>query len=395
MLVAAFGDPGHAFPAIALSRGLAARGHDVFLETWERWREPVEVLGINFLAAEQYKVFPPTPSARSSVPSVVEAAQALVPAMREIGPDIVVSDVLTTAPALAAEVAGIGRATLIPHLWPEHIRGLPFFGVGLRPPRTPLGRRLWSAAEPLVEVGLRRGRDELSEARLELGLAALERFHGGTSSELALLATFPQLEYPRRWPDHVRITGPLLYEPAGGDVVPMPDPGDDRGPLVIVAPSTAKDPDCELVRMALRALADEPVRVIATMNRHAPDLPIEVPANATVVDWLSYERLMPEADLVICHGGHGTVARALSSGTPVLVSPIDGDMAENGVRVDWAGCGRMIPRRLTHPAGLRAAVRLLLDEPYIADQARGLAAWATANNGEERAAAAIERHLAA
>jgi len=315
--------------------------------------------------------------------------------MREIGPDIVVSDVLTTAPALAAEVLGVERATLIPHLWPGHIRGLPFFGAGLRPPRTPLGRRLWSAAEPLVEVGLRRGRGELNEVRSQMGLAPLERFHGGTSSELVLLATFPQLEYPRRWPDHVRVTGPLLYESPGGDVVPIPDPGDERGPLVIVAPSTAKDLDCELVRMALRALADEPVRVVATTNRHASSLPIDVPANATLVDWLSYERMMPEADLVICHGGHGTVARALSSGTPVLVSPVDGDMAENGVRVDWAGCGAMIPRRLTHPAALRAAVLLLLDEPRIADRARGLAAWATANNSEERAAAAIERHLAA
>ena len=38
----AFGDPGHAFPAIALGRALAARGHDVTLETWTRWREHVE-----------------------------------------------------------------------------------------------------------------------------------------------------------------------------------------------------------------------------------------------------------------------------------------------------------------------------------------------------------------
>jgi UDP:flavonoid glycosyltransferase YjiC (YdhE family) len=31
LLLGAFGDPGHAFPAIALGRALAARGHEVVL----------------------------------------------------------------------------------------------------------------------------------------------------------------------------------------------------------------------------------------------------------------------------------------------------------------------------------------------------------------------------
>ena len=44
-LLGAFGDPGHAFPAIALGRELAARGHDVHLQTWERWHEHVEAEG--------------------------------------------------------------------------------------------------------------------------------------------------------------------------------------------------------------------------------------------------------------------------------------------------------------------------------------------------------------
>ena len=39
LLLGAFGDPGHAFPMIALGRALAARGHDVVLQTWTRWEE--------------------------------------------------------------------------------------------------------------------------------------------------------------------------------------------------------------------------------------------------------------------------------------------------------------------------------------------------------------------
>ncbi|HEV7884586.1 MAG TPA: glycosyltransferase, partial [Solirubrobacteraceae bacterium] len=57
-MLGAFGDPGHAFPAIALGRALAGRGHDVTLQTWTRWREHVEAEGMTFAAAPEYHVFP-------------------------------------------------------------------------------------------------------------------------------------------------------------------------------------------------------------------------------------------------------------------------------------------------------------------------------------------------
>ena len=31
------------------------------MQTWERWREPVEALGLGFAAAQEYEVFPPPP----------------------------------------------------------------------------------------------------------------------------------------------------------------------------------------------------------------------------------------------------------------------------------------------------------------------------------------------
>ncbi len=65
---------------------------------------------------------------------------------------------------------------------------------------------------PVLEAGLRRGRRELNETRAALGLPALDDYHGAISRELALVATFPQLEYPRRWPAGVHVTGPMVFE---------------------------------------------------------------------------------------------------------------------------------------------------------------------------------------
>ena len=226
LLVAAFGDAGHAFPAIALARALDRRGHHVVVETWERWREAVENEGLEFAAAQEYKAFAGTGAQTEGVPSIAEAARALAPLLEELGPDLVISDILTTAPPLAAELAGLRRATLIPHVYPVHDGGLPFYGFGARLPMTPAGRGLWRAATPVLEAGLRRGRRELNRTRAALGLPALDDYHGAISRELAIVATFPQLEYPRRWPAGVRVTGPMVFETHHPDV----DPPDGREP---------------------------------------------------------------------------------------------------------------------------------------------------------------------
>ena len=385
-LVAAFGDPGHVFPAIALGRALAGRGHEVVVETWEERRAAVEGAGLGFAAAEEYRMFPPPDPDSADGAHAAEAARALLPLLDEMRPHAVVSDILTLAPSLAAETAGVPLATLVPHIYPVIEPGLPFFSVGLQPPRTALGRRAWRVGSRALNVGLEHGRRDLNRQRERLGLAPVERFHGGISPDLALVATFPQLEYPRHWPTGVEVTGPMTFE------LPHPDvelpPGDE--PLVLVAPSTAHDSDNQLVRTALRALAGEPVRVVATTNRVVPQHPIEVPANAVLLDWLSYSQVMPVASLVISHGGHGTVARALASGTPVLVTPFTGDMSETAMRVSWARAGLSLPWRLCRPAPLRWATRRILGDRSFADRAGELAAWAREHDGAARGAGLVE-----
>ena len=196
-----------------------------------------------------------------------------------------------------------------------------------------------------------------------------ERFHGGLSQELCLVGTFPQLEYPRRWPPNVHVVGPLMWEPPFDSI--DPPPGDE--PLVLVAPSTAQDPDHRLLRAALSGLGDAPVRVLATWNRRPLPSPVKVAANTRLVEWLSYSQTIPGCALVICHAGHGTLVRALASGCPVLAVPHAGDMAENAARLDWAGAGVRLPWPLLGPRTLRLATLRALGRPELSD--RGRASW--------------------
>jgi len=386
LVLGAFGDPGHAFPMIALGRALVDRGHDVHMQTWERWQLAVQAEGMTFLAAPEYRVFPPRARPLKPYEAVVRATREMAPQVDELAPDAVVADILTLGPALAGELAGRPVATLIPHVHPVSSQGFPIYSLGARLPRTAPGRGLWRSLEGLSRRGLEHGRGELNETRRRLGLPTLRHVHGGISTQLALVATFPQLEYPRRWPSHVRVVGPLMWEPHAADVE-LP-PGEH--PLVLVAPSTSQDPSHHLLDAALRGLADAPVRVLATLNGRPPPRPLPVPENARLVDWVSYSRTMPHCDLVVCHAGHGTLMRALSHGCAVVACPVAGDMNENAARIDWAGVGVRLPARFVAPRPLRLAVQRALEDPALKARARHLAAWAAKHDGAELAAGLVE-----
>lgn len=409
----AFGEPGHAFPMLALGAQLAERGHEVTFETWSRWRPEVEDAGMRFLPAPEYPLFGGDGDGggggdgegdgggggdgsgqggggggmgSAMYEAVVLATGQTRAAVASVRPHAVVHDILTLAPAMAGELEGVPVATLIPHLYPVGAPGYPPYAIGARLPRTRGGRALWDAVGRFTEGGLRQGRDELNRTRDRLGLPPVQRLHGGLSERMCLVGTFPQLEYPRDWPAGTHVVGPLMWEPPFGSV----DPPAGEAPLVLVAPSTAQDPSHRLLRAALAGLGDLPIRVLATWNRRPLPGPVDVPSNTRLVEWVSYSKTMPSCALVICHAGHGTMARALACGCPVLAVPHRGDMAENAARADWAGVGVRLPWRFLTPDTLRLAVRRALSVQSLAVRAGRVAGWSGAHDGASRAADLVE-----
>ncbi len=376
---------------LALGGALVRRGHDVRLQTWTRWKDATEAAGMGFEPAPEYQVFPTRDRPLKPYQAAVHAAAATLPLVESFAPDACVADVLTVAPALAAEARGVPWATLVPHILPAMEPGFPAYSIGARLPRTPLGRALWRRTDRIVDKGLELGRREYNESRRRLGLGPLEHVHTGLSRALTLVGTLPQLEYPRAWPPWARVVGPMIWEPPGELV--EPPPGD--GPVVLVAPSTSQDPGHSLLRAALEGLAGEDVRVIASSNGRPPDPPVRVPPNAVLVDWLSYGRTMPACDVVVAHGGHGTLVRALTLGCVVVVCPAAGDQNENAARVDWAGVGVRLPRRLLGPRSMRLAVRRALSEPRLREGAGRIATWHRDHDGPATAALAVEEWAAA
>lgn len=388
ILLVAIGEAGHAFPAIAIGSELARRGHTVAIHTWFRWQEHIEAAGIEFMQAPKFEV----PDGEK-VPDVHEAAalaaNELAGRVRDWKPDLIVGDVLTLSSALAAEMEDVPFVTFVPHLWhatgPESVP----FGSGWSPAETWISRRIFGWAHRWEQKGLEYGRVELNETRRAVGLPEIDRVHGALSRELVLVGTLPQLEPQRDWPEHVKVVGPVMWEPPA-EPVEIPD-GDD--PLVVVAPSTAQDLDHSMLGAAVTGLRDLPVRVLAAKNGREPARELKPGANTTVVDWVPYSQVFPPASVVLCHGGHGTLMRALTSGAAVVVCPASGDQYENAARVRWAEVGVSVPNRFVSSRSIRAAVEKLLARPQIGARVRELAEWSSSHDAARTSADELEWYL--
>ena len=385
VFLSAFGDPGHAFPSIALALKLDAMGHSVALETAEPWRSAVANSGVEFFPAPEFPAVGDRQAPLSPYAAVAAAMETTRPRITEFAPDVLAHDILTLAPALSAELEGIPTATVIPHVSPVTPKGVPPYGLGASTPRTPFGNLLWWGLSKPIGFGLDRGAREYNELRRGVGLGPRLGHHSALSQQLIIVATLPQLERGEPFDERFHVTGPIFWEPECPDV----DLPEGDGPLVMVAPSTAQDPDHSLLRASLEGLGGLDARIISTWNRRPIHSPPPVPDNTKLVEWLSYSRTMPKCDVVVSQGGHGTIARTLQAGAVPVVIPFAGDQYENAARVDSAGLGIRLPARLMSPKTLRLAVERALDSSSMREGCQQTAAWAAAHDGTATAAELI------
>ncbi|BBZ07315.1 glycosyl transferase [Mycolicibacterium doricum] len=363
-------DPGHAFPAISLCRRFAAAGDEPTLLTGVEWLDTARAAGVS---AEELLGLDPTAADDDSDAGAKihrrAARMAVLNAslIEALAPDLVVSDVITACGGMAAELLGLPWVELSPHPLYRPSKGLPPLGSGLAPGVGVRGRLRDAVMRALTARSWRQGLRQRAEARVGIGLPADD-----PGPLRRLIATLPALEVPRPdWPAEAVMVGPLHFEPTD-QVLPVP-PGD--GPVVLVAPSTASTGERGVAEVALEALAPGDVlpggaRVVVS-RLSGPDA--AVPPWA-VVGLGRQDELLVHADVVICGGGHGMVAKTLLAGVPMVVVPGGGDQWEIANRVVRQGSARLV-RPLTADA-LATAVREVLDDPGYRSAARSAAATA-------------------
>ena len=180
------------------------------------------------------------------------------------------------------------------------------------------------------------------------------------------------------WPDSLRDPGtagvPKVFRmrPTPFDLdVPLPPL---ERPLVYLTLGTVVYGATDVLRGAIRALAKLPVNVLVAVGPGDPALLGELPERVRVAGFVPQGKVLRHADLVVHHGGTGTVHGALAAGLPQLILPQGADQFANAETLSALGAAKALVGDAIRIDAIEAAARELLDEPAARDIARGVAA---------------------
>jgi UDP:flavonoid glycosyltransferase YjiC (YdhE family) len=177
--------------------------------------------------------------------------------------------------------------------------------------------------------------------------------------------SIPDLEYPRRdLPATVSFAGPVL--PQRLPSRPTRRPRRRAKTVIHVTQGTWDNRDLtELVIPTVRTLGSrDDTAVIATTGRHGQTmLPIMLPRNAFVTDFVPYESLLPIVDVMVTNGGYGGVQHALAHGIPLVIAGATSDKPEVAARVAYAGAGIDLRTSRPRASDLTDAIDRVLTQP--------------------------------
>jgi MGT family glycosyltransferase len=142
----------------------------------------------------------------------------------------------------------------------------------------------------------------------------------------------------------------------------------------------------------LEGLREEPIELILTVGRNRDPAEFgEQPAHVHVERYIPQNLLLPHCDLVICHGGSGTIMDALSLGLPMVIIPILADQPENAQRCAEAEVARVIEPEQCTAEAIRHAAREVLGNARYRRNAERLRKEIEALPGLEYPVALLER----
>jgi UDP:flavonoid glycosyltransferase YjiC (YdhE family) len=357
VLFATGGAYGHLFPVLPLALAARAAGHEVAVATDGSFHPLLAAAGLRpvqagmtvraAVALARADAAPPD-AAALAFGSVMprQVVTDLVPVLAADPPDLVVYEVLNPGAAMAARLAG----------------GIPVLCHGIG--RVSGGPSWAVMADIWVGTAIGLGIAVPDQNRAFLGACFLD-------------ICPPSLQLPGFADGTARLPlRPVAWNP------PAPRPalagrGRERSrprrPLIYLTFGTTFARP-ELLQQALDGLARLPADVLAATGPATAAAGLgEVPPNVSVLDWVPQADLLPEVDLVVSHGGSGTVLAALAAGRPQLVLPQGADQFSNARAVAGAGAGRMIMPAELSADRIAADARALLDDAGVRARAGELA----------------------
>jgi MGT family glycosyltransferase len=299
-------------------------------------------------------------------------ARDVLDAAKEVRPDAIAVDFLLFGALIGAQKSGVPTAMIIHQPYTVPSPGATPAGFGLRQARGPLGRLRDALLRRVVMLSFGSGLPKLNAARVEHGLPPVANIVEHLAGpKLTLVLTSQAFDFvPTPLPEGVRYVGPQLDDPTWATPWTSPWPESHEDPMVLVSLGSTFQNQGALVRRIIEALGSLPVRGLVTLGGQFDGEDFAPPSNVVVVPSAPHAAVLPHARAVVCHGGHGTVMKALSYGLPVACIPLGRDQLDNARRAEACGAGIMLKKRSSTQALRTAIAALVSDGPHRAAAAR-------------------------
>jgi UDP:flavonoid glycosyltransferase YjiC (YdhE family) len=166
-------------------------------------------------------------------------------------------------------------------------------------------------------------------------------------------------------------------------------------PVVYATLGTAYNRNPSLARAILATFRDEPIDLVLTVGDDQDLAEFgDQPPNVRVERYVPQSLLVPHCDLVICHGGFGTVLTTLDAGLPLAITPIAADQPDNARRCAEIGVAVALGADERSPEAIRDAMRAVLGNSLYRRNAERLSAEMRAASGLDQSVGLLEQLFA-
>jgi len=284
---------------------------------------------------------------------------------------------------------------------PDQIRPLTYLPVGMR-----------RAIMKILPVSLKlkapilRQQNILDAAqRCGWGTEPLNNLFDMMKADLTIVNDLEEFYKEMPIPSHFKITGPLYSPGDQNDKVDetitklfIDQHKGKHNVFCTMGSSGSKDCLLEVIK-AVAALPSEQFNAVVLVPKAVCPIDEIMPyvkgkTNLYLTDqFVPAKRINALADLVVCHGGQGTIQTALASGTPmvgVAMQPEQQINLDNAVR---SGAGIRIPITRWNSQSIQSAIHQLVADHSFRANAERLGKSMSATNGQTESAAAIWKFL--
>jgi UDP:flavonoid glycosyltransferase YjiC (YdhE family) len=134
-------------------------------------------------------------------------------------------------------------------------------------------------------------------------------------------------------------------------------------PRVYLTLGTVSFGAVEVLSRAITEIAPLDVEILVAVGPEGEPAALgELPDNVHIERFVTQSEVLPQVDLIVHHGGTGTVLGALEVGLPQLLLPQGADQFVNAEMLTAAGAVRALTNDAQQPGAIEEAVRALLGD---------------------------------